>query len=481
MSTKTTFKRIALGTVAALGFGLLSVVPSTAAINNDSLTVSSATATQSTIETLTATSPSVTLAFLGTASGDSISVTAALVSGPAGTTALPYLSLAETSSVTVGDGAGTSVANPAVGRTIAPNVAEVISPASTSAVSSAKYSVYLGTSATAAPSVAGTYVVRITPAARGAGALLGATAQLITFTVSAATQSSALSTAHINRGVTAPDATSDLLNGLVASSAVQTLAANAVANIKVTQLRSSGLAASESITATITGAGQLGCETTQAAANASGRSLICKTSGGVGFINVFGDGTAGAATITLVGTTSGQAYATKRVLFSGTTIATLTATAVNPVVSSTGTSKTDAVSVVAKDASGNQIYNPTVYVSSSNTAVLSDSYSTAGCDWVEADLVTYCDVTPVAAGTANITFGNRASATATTPTTSVVSNAVAIRVGSVTPATAKLSFDKASYAPGEKATLTLTLLDANGNAVAGSADNTTFANAVSTC
>ena len=261
MSTKTTFKRVALATVAALGFGLLSVVPTTAAINNDSLTVSSATATQSTIETLTATSPSVTLAFLGTAAGDSISVTAALVSGPAGTTALPYLSLAETSSVTVGNGAGTSVANPAVGRTIDPNVAEVINPASTSAVSSAKYNVYLGTSATAAPSVAGTYVVRITPAARGAGALLGSTAQLITFTVSAATQSSALSTAHIARGVTAPDATTDLLNGLNASSAVQTAAANAAANIKVTQLRSNGVAASESITATITGAGQIGCET----------------------------------------------------------------------------------------------------------------------------------------------------------------------------------------------------------------------------
>ena len=475
MSTKTTFKRVALATVAALGFGLLSVVPTTAAINNDSLTVSSATATQSTIETLTATSPSVTLAFLGTAAGDSISVTAALVSGPAGTTALPYLSLAETSSVTVGNGAGTSVANPAVGRTIDPNVAEVINPASTSAVSSAKYNVYLGTSATAAPSVAGTYVVRITPAARGAGALLGSTAQLITFTVSAATQSSALSTAHIARGVTAPDATTDLLNGLNASSAVQTAAANAAANIKVTQLRSNGVAASESITATITGAGQIGCETTQAAATAAGRSLICKTSGGVGFINVFGDGTAGVATITLVGTTSGQAYGTKRVLFSGTTIATLTAKAEHPVVSATGTSKTDAVSVVARDSSGNQIYAPTVFVSSSNTAVLSDTFA-SGCTWSEADLVSYCNVTPVAAGTANITIGNRASAVATTPTTSVVSNAVAIRVGSVTPATAKLSFDKTSYAPGEKATLTLTLLDAAGNAVAGSADNSTYAN-----
>ena len=35
MSTKTTFKRIALVAVAALGFGLLSVVPSSAAANTN--------------------------------------------------------------------------------------------------------------------------------------------------------------------------------------------------------------------------------------------------------------------------------------------------------------------------------------------------------------------------------------------------------------------------------------------------------------
>jgi hypothetical protein len=94
--------------------------------------------------------------------------------------------------------------------------------------------------------------------------------------------------------------------------------------------------------------------------------------------------------------------------------------------------------------------------------------------------VTYCDVTPVAAGSANITFTNRASATATSPTTAVTSNAVAIRVGSTTPATMKLTTDKATYLPGEKITLTLAILDSAGNAVAGSADNTTYANVFAT-
>jgi hypothetical protein len=89
-------------------------------------------------------------------------------------------------------------------------------------------------------------------------------------------------------------------------------------------------------------------------------------------------------------------------------------------------------------------------------------------------------VTPVASGSANITFTNRASATATTPTTAVTSNAVAIRVGSTTAASMKLTTDKATYLPGEKITLTLAILDSAGNAVAGSADNTTYANVFAT-
>ena len=40
MSTKTTFKRIALVAVAALGFGMLSVAPSSAVPQTDTLTAS---------------------------------------------------------------------------------------------------------------------------------------------------------------------------------------------------------------------------------------------------------------------------------------------------------------------------------------------------------------------------------------------------------------------------------------------------------
>ena len=55
MSTKTTFKRVALVTVAALGFGVLATVPSQATINADTFALSAATAAQTTAETATAT------------------------------------------------------------------------------------------------------------------------------------------------------------------------------------------------------------------------------------------------------------------------------------------------------------------------------------------------------------------------------------------------------------------------------------------
>jgi trimeric autotransporter adhesin len=478
MSTKTTFKRIALVTVAALGFGVMSTVaPASAAVAMDTLTV--ADGTGSVGDSVTATSATATLSFLPSAvSTDSMTVTASLVSGPAANTLFPVITLAETSNAIV-DATG-PVATAEVLGTKYNAYAEVGIAGYAAGTVSAKFNVYIGTqSANTGVVTAGTYVVRITP--KGYPTAGTAAAKDITITIAAATQSSSLSTAHIARGVTAPTASTDLYNGLNASSAVKTAAADAIANIKVTQLKASGSAANESITATITGAGQLGCAGTQAGGAASGRALTCFTDGsGVSFINVFGDGTSGKATITLKGVTSGHSYATKTVLFSGTTIAKLVATAENPVVGAVGGSTTGAVGVTAFDADGNQIYNPTIYVISSAVGVLSNSYSTTGCTWDADYLATYCDVTPVAAGTANITFTNRASAAATTPTTRVDSNAVAIRVGSTSPASMSLSFDKTTYLPGEKATLTLKVLDAAGNAVAGSTENTTYANTFAT-
>ena len=473
MSTKTTFKRLALVTVAALGFGVLSTVaPASAAVAMDTLTVTDGT--QSVGDTVTATSATATISFLASdETNDSMTVTASLVSGPAANTQFPRLVLAETTSAMVNTTTPVASAQ-AIGQDYAAYDAVGIKARAASTVSSAKFSVFIGTSMSSGVVTAGTYVVRITPAAQPTAGT--AVAKDITIVVSAATQSSSLSTAYIASGTGTPTDVTDA-SAVVFANTAQTLVANRAASIKVTQIKATGAAANESVTAVITGPGTIGGGTSLGAGDSAGRSLTLMTNGsGVVYVNVYGDGTSGKATITITGVTSGVVLATKTVLFSGTTIAKLTAAAVNKVVASTGTSATDAVSVAAYDVDGNQIYDPTVYVKSSASTVVSNSYTTTGCNWVAADLVTYCDVAPVAAGTANITFTNRASATATTPTTEVVSNAVEIRVGSTTPASMKLAFDKATYAPGEKATLSLTLLDSKGLALAGSADNSTYTN-----
>jgi hypothetical protein len=179
MSTKTTFKRIALVTVAALGFGVMSVAPSNAAINQDTLTLSSATAAQTTAETATATSATVTVKFLG-GDLDSISVTASLVSGPDGNTAKPLMSLVETASALIDTDITTDKRH--AGYTTLSNTSAKVASADSTKVTTAKFRIFLGTAATAgdagaatavAPTLAGTYVVKLTPAA-GPGLALAA-------------------------------------------------------------------------------------------------------------------------------------------------------------------------------------------------------------------------------------------------------------------------------------------------------------------
>jgi hypothetical protein len=83
MSTKTTFKRIALVTVAALGFGVMSVAPSNAVVLNPTFTLSAATTTVALGETAKTT---LTTAGYFQATGDTLVTTVTLATYPAAAT-----------------------------------------------------------------------------------------------------------------------------------------------------------------------------------------------------------------------------------------------------------------------------------------------------------------------------------------------------------------------------------------------------------
>jgi hypothetical protein len=458
MSKTTNFKRIALVAVAALGLGVLSSAPSNAAINADTFTLSAATAAQTTAETYTATSATVTLSFLASAANDSISVTSALVSAPAGGTALPVLRLVETTTAVVDS--TVAAGGRAIDYGVPANTAANVHAGVTTSASSAKFAVYLATSGatTGAPVTAGTYVVKITPAAVGAsGTLQASVAQTLTITVTAAatldkTPSAATSKVYIQDSHSVNyTPTSD--STVVASKATGT--SRAYVYVKSNNAAGSEVI-SESITAEISGKGLL----QNATGSTTGLVRILDVKYGETF-TVFADGTEGVGTITVKGKTSGVLIATKTLTFYGAMASigapAIAATDTKVITPTGGGNVTTKVSVFALDAGGNKVGNLTggtdIYAFSDSTSiatVATYAYSaTTGYSVV---------VTGVAAGTANITFANASTLAAAT----IKSAAFPVKVGSVTPASVKVAFDKATYAPGEKATLTVSLLDANG-------------------
>ncbi len=463
MSTKTTFKRVALVAVAALGLGVLSVVPSQAASQADSLTLSAATATQLTSETLTAASATTTLAFLGGNTGDTMSVSAFLTSAPAGNTVLPTLVLGETTSALVGTSAQvTNVdAKAKLGQ-----VAYVAASGSTVAVS-AKFSVYMD-----GPTLPGTYVVKLTPAVTSGGGVLNATAQTLTITVSTNPATDTVAASATSIITTAADTTTTTDATVTWPKAADT--ANEAAVIKVGLLNAAGKATTgESYTATIAGPGLLASQTFDGnlEAAAKGRAITVQA-GDV--VTVYPDGSSGVATIT-ISSAAGKVLATETVTFYGdATVAT--ATVVKPIIAASGSQA--AILVNLKDAAGTAVTQATTfYVSSSDTTKVAGAYTTTGSLTYSATNGTLgagylINLTGVAAGTANITVGTKSSATATT---GVNAPAVAVRVGSATPASISITTDKTSYIPGEKATLTIVVKDADGLALADGTYNNIFA------
>ena len=244
-----------------------------------------------------------------------------------------------------------------------------------------------------------------------------------------------------------------------------TVALTRKATIKVT-LKDSALnvSAATILTAVVSGPGLIQGKTgtgstlnayTDGSASGSRVATVTTDTLGQGFFAVFSDGSGGVGTITIsAGTT---VISTETITFSG--IATqlkdnnvdADLESVNKV--NIGIAETGKLHVGSYDANGNVVSaNPTGLVVTSDSTTVATVAITGGT----GDIT----VTGVAAGKTNITISVGALATAT------IKLVIPVTITKTTAKTVKMTFDKATYAPGELMTLTVSALDSNGSAVA---------------
>jgi hypothetical protein len=423
MSTKTTFKRIALVTVAALGFGVLATAPSNAAAPAGLTSTLSAATTTVNMGTKASTTLTVAGIF---AVGDTVTTTVAITSWPAAATNTSIAGMIAPTLTAV----DTQVANTLTTSNgqVSQSTAGVVGLNGTAtALVSGRTTISVTPSTT---NTAGTYVYTITTKNDSSPA---ATIATQTWTVVVTAPVLAASEAFIATGTTAPAADGTTLSSTITTG---TAAVTAVAAIAVNQWADAAktIALSDKYTSAVevavSGAGAVGVvDATSAvrgpvAATAAGTSTTPAAAAQLYFL--YNDGRTGTATITIK--VGGTLIATKTYKFVGS-LATLATTASKKNV---GVGETMTLTTTGADANGNATAAPTV------TAVSADPLIAT----VTADGAT---VTGVKAGTTTVTL-----------TSGTITLAVPVTVLPLTAKTLAWAFDKDSYDAGEKMTLTVT-------------------------
>ena len=387
----TTIKRVALVAVAALGLGVLSVAPSQAVSQADTLAISATTAAIQTGETATATLTGTFLAGAA-ANGDTLTIVASATALPSGGSTMPTFVASDTVNAVIGTGTPLTA---------------TINNVDAAKATSGKITVNVVMAALSKP---GVYAYKFTPTVQGGGALNSA-AVTFTVTVTAAPAedtviSAAKSTSFIQTGETASaSAAADSATVVAKTVASDTQAAT----IRVVANNAAGakLATQPALTVLVKSGtpGTVGASADSAAGasamTATGRALTT-TAGQL--IGVFSDGTAGVAEVEIYAGT--VLLATEKVTFFGD-VASYAGT-FTPKALGVGESST--ITVTGKDAAGNAATVGTVYYTTSDSSVA--TVSAAGL------------VTGMKSGKSTISICNTSACTAAT-----ITSTVAVQVG----------------------------------------------------
>ena len=419
MSTKTTFKRIALVAVAALGLSVLSVAPSTAAADSTTLGATTSAAT-----TLVAATNTVAISAISGATPETITATVALMSAPATSSiGVPTITYALSTPAAVATNTDSST------------VLGVINVASKGV---GRYAATATISVT--PDVPGVYVYRITPG----GAALNTTAQ--TWTITAVDPTVKSIKAFLNTNTTTALTADAVSLAYTAAASVTAKGALTVQQYSTTDtLTVATTLISQAVTVTIDKG--LVSKTDDFFAGAKSVTEAAGSVLGLSDYYVFSNGEVGTATLTV---TVGALTSTKTITFQGVATSLSAAlTALQPTwIAPNGTTT---VTVTPKDSAGNTAANiPTITATPASTAIATAT--------VNGLVVT---ITGVAAGTTVVTIADAATTAPATSTTYTVT--VAPTLSATLPT---LTFDKAEYSAGELMTITVG---------AAAADNATFA------
>jgi len=463
MSTKTTFKRIALVAVASLGLGILSVVPSTAAVSSETFT---ATADATSINV--GDSVTITVANEFTSSASDTTVIGVSVSTSSGGSTTNYIRANSDTVNALASGGLSAVAN---------------WDTFTSGSGVAKFNRISATIYLQNFTAAGTYYVSVYSTGADGVAVARKSASL-TITVARPTISSVRLYTSTD---TATAQNARRISGPAVDSTVAVSAGSAATPVWAANIFATGLAAGDTLTAAgsnVCTAQLLGyCSVT---VSVSGPGLVSLNNGtpskaatmtlynGSGFgaagetLSVYSDGTSGVGTITFSsGTTT---YATKTVTFYGAA-ASATLNYGDTIINGT---TSGALKAFVKDAGGNT-FTGDIYVYSSDTSVISESAT--ACSYDSTLGYHSCALTVVETGTATVKVSNRSAQSAAATTSALAawfSSTLSYTVRGTKIQSFTATFDKATYAPGEKAILTITAKDRAGNSMANGSISNAF-------